>query len=84
MYASSCEARRILSGSRTRAGFKHAVIAFQQAMAIGAEIGDALAGLDAQRTQRSGQARRAFRKLSVGKALVATDDGRAAGNCWLE
>ena len=63
---------------QNRSRFQNAVIRFQQAVAIGAEEGDAIAGAHCRLAQRSRETPGAFGELRVRKTFVVADDRGSA------
>src|SRR5208283_3588343 len=77
--AEFCWSKTDVERKQNGAGFEHAVIGFEQAMAIAAEKRYAIAGFDPGLAQRAGKTADSFSHLRVGVAVVIADGGRAAG-----
>src|SRR5262249_301295 len=63
---------------KDRACFENAIVTFQQAVTITAQEGHAVAWLNSQLPQGSGQAGSPFGKFRVAKPLLTTHDGGLA------
>jgi hypothetical protein len=61
------------------ASFEDAVVGLEEAVAIGTEEGNAIAGLDAEMPQGAAEARGAVGELRVVVAMLVADNGGARG-----
>ena len=66
-----------IEGQQHSARLDHAVVGFEEAMTVGAEKRDAVAGLDSRLSQGAGQPAGPLGELGVGEPFFSTDNGGA-------